>query len=174
MARYSALALAALLSLPTYARADDVCERQTQPQQQRGQQQDSKAGNGDQGHPPRWWSDPQLRQQFAITDAQSKAVEAIWQQSLPDLRKLRDQLVALDDQVSKMIQDGAPEASVNALVDQTENLRAQAMKARTLMIYRMYKVLKPEQRAKVMETYPVHRDDHRDGGRRDGGRRDQR
>jgi Spy/CpxP family protein refolding chaperone len=159
-----------------YARAgltDDVCERQAQTQQQQGQQQDSKGGP-DQGHPQHWWIDPQLRQQLAITDAQSKAVEAIWQQSLPDLRKLRDQLVALDGQVSKMIQDGAPEASVNALVDQTENTRAQAMKARTLMIYRMYKVLKPEQRAKVMEMYPVHRDDHRDGGRRDGGRRDQR
>lgn len=180
MARYSALALVALLSLPMYAqaaRADDVCERgqgqQQQPQQQRGQQPDSKGGPGDQGHPQHWWIDPQLRQQLAITDAQSKAVETIWQQSLPDLRKLRDQLIALDDQVSKMIQDGAPEASVTALVEQTENTRAQAMKARTLMIYRMYKVLKPEQRAKVMEMYPVHRDDHRDGGRRDGGRRDQ-
>ena len=173
MAKYSALALAALLSLPTYARADDVCERQTQPQQQRGQQPDGKNGP-DPGHPKRWWIDPELRQQFAITVAQSKAVEAIWQQSLPDLRKLRDQLVALDDQVSKMIQDGAPEASVTALVEQTENLRAQAMKGRTLMLYRMYKVLKPEQRAKVMEMYPVHRDDLRDGGRRDGGRRDQR
>jgi Spy/CpxP family protein refolding chaperone len=159
-----------------YTRAavtDDVCERQAQQQQQRGQQQDSKGGP-DQGHPPHWWIDPQLRQQLGITDAQSKAVEAIWQQSLPDLRKLRDQLVALDGQVSKMIQDGAPEASVTALVEQTENLRAQAMKGRTLMLYRMYKVLKPEQRAKVMEIHPVQRDDHRDGGRRDGGRRDQR
>ena len=171
MARYSALALAALLSLPMYARADDVCERAQaqqpqQQQQQRGQQPDSNGGRGNQ-HQPHWWIDPQLRQQLGITDAQSKAVEAIWQQSLPDLRKLRDQLFALDDQVSKMIQDGAPEASVTALVEQTENLRAQAMKGRTLMLYRMYKVLKPEQRAKVMEMYPVHRDDHRDGGRRD-------
>ena len=72
-----------------------------------------------------------------------------------------------------MVQDGAPESSVIALVEQTENTRAQAMKARTLMIYRMYKVLTPEQRAKVIAMYPVHRDDHRDGGRRDG-RHDQR
>jgi Spy/CpxP family protein refolding chaperone len=159
-----------------YAQADDACERQAQPQQQqqRSQQQDNKGGQGDQVHPPHWWIEPQLRQQLAITDAQSKAVETIWQQSLPDLRKLRDQLVALDDQVSKMIQDGAPEASVTALVEQTENLRAQAMKGRTLMLYRMYKVLTPDQRAKVMAMYPVQRDDHRDSGRRDGGRRDQR
>src|SRR5579872_4583407 len=113
MARISAWALAALLMLPVYGRAaDEVCER-AQTQQARtpaSQQPDPKAGRDDQGHqpPPHWWSDPQLRQQLAITDTQSKLVEEIWQKSLPDLRKYRDQLVTLDDQVSKMIQDGAP------------------------------------------------------------------
>jgi len=170
MARYSALALAALLSLPMYARADDVCERAQaqqpqQQQQQRGQQPDSNGGRGNQ-HQPHWWIDPQLRQQLGITDAQSKAVEEIWQKSLPELRKFRDQLNALEDQVSKMIQDGAPEASVVAQIEQTENTRAQANKARMLMIYRMNKLLTPDQRAKVKEIVD-HRDDHRDGGRRD-------
>jgi Spy/CpxP family protein refolding chaperone len=148
------------------ARADDVCERQAQPQQQRGQQPDSNGGRGNQGHQPHWWIDPQLRQQLGITDAQSKAVEEIWQRSLPELRKYRDQLNALEDQVSKMIQDGAPEASVVAQIEQTENTRAQANKARMLMIYRMNKLLTPDQRAKVKEIVD-HRDDHRDGGRRD-------
>jgi Spy/CpxP family protein refolding chaperone len=161
------LALAALLSLPMYARADDFCERaQAQPQQQRGQQQDSNGGRSNQGHQPHWWIDPQLRQQLGITDAQSKAVEEIWQKSLPELRKFRDQLNALEDQVSKMIQDGAPEASVVAQIDQTENTRAQFNKARMLMIYRMNKLLTPDQRAKVKEMVD-HRDDRRDGGRRD-------
>jgi len=170
---------------PKGAGKDDVCEHQAphqqqpsqqqqQPQQQaqqpppRGQQPDNKNGNGrgDSGHPPHWWIDPQLRQQLAITDAQSKAVEEIWQKTLPDLKKFRDQLTAADDQVSKLVQDGAPEASVVALVEQAENTRAQANKARTLMIYRMYKVLTPEQRAKVMAIHPIPRDDRRGGGRR--------
>jgi len=176
MARISALALTALLVLPMYARAADVCEH-GQAQQARSQQpppspqQDAKNGRGDHQPPPSpWWTDPQLRQQLGITDAQSKQVEEIWQKNLPDLRKLWHQLRDLDDQVSKMIQDGAPEASVIALVEQTETLRAQANKTRTLMLYRMRKVLKPEQRAKVMEMYPVHPDEHRDG-RRGGGPR---
>ena len=156
MARYSALALAALLSLPMYAQAAAVCERQP-PQQARGQQPGQQ-------HPPHWWIDPQLRQQLSITDAQSKQVEEIWQKSLPDLRKLRDQLNALEDQVSTMIQDGAAEASVIAQIDQTENTRAQLNKGRTLMLYRMNKVLTPEQRAKVKAMFPP-RDDHRDGRR---------
>jgi Spy/CpxP family protein refolding chaperone len=161
-----------------YARAADACERtqaQQPPRPQQAQPQaaqpDTKNGRGDQRQPPpHWWSDPQLRQQLAITDAQSKLVEDIWQKSLPDLRKYRDQLMTLDEQVSKMIQDGAPEASVIALVEQTENTRAQASKARTVMIYRMFRVLNADQRAKVAAMYPLHRDDHRDG-RRGGGPR---
>src|SRR5579859_5468606 len=101
MARISAWALAALLMLPVYGRAADDCERgQTEPQQ-RGQQQADPKNAADQGHqrPPHWWIDPERRQQLAITDAQSKQVEEIWQKSLPDLRKFRDQLMTLDNQV---------------------------------------------------------------------------
>jgi Spy/CpxP family protein refolding chaperone len=147
--------------------------RAQQQQQQPPPPQDAKNGRSDQGqHQPRphWWSDPQLRQQLAVTDLQSKQVEEIWQKTLPELRKFRDQLMSLDEQVSKMVQDGAPEASVIALVEQTENTRAQANKARTVMIYRMFKLLTPDQRAKVAAMYPVHPDDHRDG-RRGGGPR---
>jgi Spy/CpxP family protein refolding chaperone len=171
MARISAWALAALLMLPMYAKAAEPCGRgqvqQPRPQQQ-ASQPDPKNGRGDQHQPPaHWWIDPQLRQQLAITDAQSKAVEDIWQKSLPDLRKLWHQLNALEDQVSKMIQDGAPEAAVTAQIEQTENTRAQANKARTLLIYRMYNVLKPEQRVKVTEIAPPlyeRRDGRRGGG----------
>ena len=170
MARISAWALAALLMLPMYGRAADVCER-SQPQQPRPQQpsqppqQDAKSGRGDQRQPPvHWWIDPQQRQQLGITDAQSKAVEEIWQKSLPDLRNLWHQLRTLEDQVSQMILDGAPEASVTAQIEQTERTRAQLNKGRTLMLYGMFKVLKPEQRAKVKEIAPIF-DDHRDGRR---------
>lgn len=165
MARYSAWALAALLMLPAYGRAGEICaQQQQQPQQQ--QAPDAKNGRGD-GHqrPPHWWIDPQRRQQLSITDAQSKSIEDIWQKSLPDLRKLREQLMALQDQVSRMIDDGAPEASVTAQIEQTENVRAQANKARTLMIYRMNKVLNADQRAKVKAISPPLYEDHRDGRR---------
>jgi Spy/CpxP family protein refolding chaperone len=165
-----------------YVEAAELCEHgQAQGQQARPQQppqqppqptpsQDSKNGTGDQGHqrPPHWWIDAQLRQQLAITDGQSKSVEEIWQKSLPELRKLRGQLTTLQDQVSKMVDDGAVEAAVTAQIEQTENTRAQYNKMRTLMIYRMNKVLNADQRAKVKAISPPLYDDHRDG-RRGGG-----
>lgn len=179
MARISAWALAALLILPVYSRAaDDVCERaQAQPPQQRGQQQqpqqqpqqpDAKNGRGDQGRqpPPKWWIDTQPRQQLGITDSQSKQVEDIWQKSLPELRNSWHQLRELEDQVSKMILDGAPEAAVTAQIELTEKTRAQHDQQRLLLLYRMFKVLTPDQRAKVNAMFPnVLFDDHRDGRR---------
>jgi hypothetical protein len=163
-----------------YARAEDACARQA-PQQSRTQPQASQAqqpqpqpdGRGDQGHqrPPHWWIDAQLRQQLAITDGQSKSIEEIWQKSLPELRRLREQLMTFQDQVSKMIDDSAAEAAVTAQIEQTENTRAQYNKLRTLMIYRMDKVLNADQRAKVKAIAPPLYDDHRDGRRGGSGSR---
>src|SRR5262249_15284655 len=135
MARISAWALAALLMLPMYGRAAEMCAhgQAQQPRTQQPQQppqQDAKNGRGDQRQtPPHWWSDPQLRQQLNISDSQSKSVEEIWQKSLPDLRKLWHQLNSLEEEASKMILDGASEAAVNAQIELTENTRAQANKA---------------------------------------------
>jgi Spy/CpxP family protein refolding chaperone len=175
MARISVWGLAALLMLPVYAWAgDDVCERaqgQQPPQQQRGAQPDAKNGRGDQGQSsrPHWWSDPQLRQQLAITDSQSKSVEQVWQQSLPKLRDAWHRLDQLEKSLSQMIQDAADEPSVVAQIEKVEGTRVELNKGRMLMLYRMYKLLTPEQRAKVIAMYPPV-DDHRDG-RRGGGPR---
>lgn len=162
MARYSALALAALLSLPVYSWADEMC---IPGQQQHGQQQDAKNGRGDQGHRPHWWIDPQLRQQLGITDAQSKAVEEIWQKSVPELRDSWKRLNQLEDTLNKMIQDAADESAVVAQIEKVENARAEVNKGRTHMIYRMFRVLTPEQRAKVNALMFPPRDDRRGGGR---------
>lgn len=181
MARISAWALAVLLMLPMYGSTAELCEHgqaqqarpqqaPPQPQPQPQPPQDTKNGRGDQHQrPPHWWIDAQLRQQLAITDGQSNSIEDIWQKSLPELRKLREQLMALQDQVSKMVDEGAAEASVTAQIEQTENTRAQYNKMRTLMIYRMHRVLNPEQRAKVKAISPPLYDDHRGDGRRSGG-----
>jgi Spy/CpxP family protein refolding chaperone len=163
MARYAAWALTALLILPVYARGSEWCERNQSPQQRASQADAQKNGRGDQGHqpPPKWWIDPQLRAQLGVTDAQSKAVDEVWQKSLPKLREARENLDKLEDALSQMIQDGADEPRVIAQIEKVENTRLEFNKARTLMLYRMNKVLTPEQRAKVKAMF-----EHRDASRR--------
>ena len=157
------MALAALLVLPVYARGDEWCDRHQTPEQRASQGEQQKNGPGDQGHqpPPKWWLDPQLRAQLGLTDAQSKAVDEVWQKSLPKLRESHENLDRLEEALSQMMQDGADKPRVVAQIDKVENTRHELNKARTLMLYRFYKVLTPEQRAKVRAMV-----ERRDGGRR--------
>jgi len=108
----------------------------------------------------KWWIDPKLRAELAITDQQSAAVEQVWQKSAPWLREAREKLTKLEDVLSKLT-DGTDEALVIAQSERVETLRAELNKARTLMIYRMNKILTADQRAKVRAMY-----DHSDPGRR--------
>jgi Spy/CpxP family protein refolding chaperone len=169
MASKTAWMLAALLLAPATGRASDRCERDQPPQQQQQQRGSQPGQPGDKGSEHRtltkWWIDAQSRADLGITDAQSALVEDVWQKSSPKLREGRMQLDKLEDALSQMIRDDAPEVTVIAQIERVENMRADLSKARALMIYRMNKVLTPEQRAKVKAR--MEKRDGRDGGRRE-------
>jgi Spy/CpxP family protein refolding chaperone len=161
MARQLAWGMAALLLLPGTGRAAALCER-AQAAQQRGAPPVEK--HSDAGHqlPPKWWIDSQLRAELGITDQQSLAVDQVWQKSLPKLREARQRLEKLEDVLSQMIlENAADEPAVIAQIEKTESARAEMNGARTLMLYRMNKLLTADQRAKVKAMH-----DRRDGGRR--------
>jgi Spy/CpxP family protein refolding chaperone len=163
MARHIAWAFAALLLVPAESRAYDWCDWAPAPEQRGPQQPGRSEHDKDSDHkpPPKWWIDPQLRSELGITDAQSTAVEDVWQKSLPKLRDGRGELDKQEDVLSQMLATGAAETVVVAQIERVENMRAEVAKGRTLMIYRMNKVLTPEQRAKVKAMM-----DRRDGNRR--------
>ncbi len=161
MARHIGWVLALLLLLvPTTGRAaslrdGSVCEKGQSDRPHSGQppgtphKDDQRSETGqDRPGPPKWWIDAKLRAELGVTDQQSAAVEQIWQKSLPALRDGRERLVKLEDTLSNMT-EVADEAAVIAQIERVENTRAELAKARTLMIYRMHKLLTPDQRAKV-------------------------
>lgn len=162
-------ALAALLLIPASGRASDYCGHDQTAQQRTAQQATKpvdKPGDkpGEHKGPTKWWIDPALRAELNVTDVQSAAVEQVWQNSAPKLREGRTQLEKQEDVLSQMIKSEAPETAVLAQIDKVEAMRAELSKARAVMIYRMNKVLTPEQREKVKAK--MERRD-RDGGRRD-------
>ena len=171
MARHIAWAIALLLagSVPGRAASLSVsnsCDREQAAQPQRNGQPPAGARQGDKpGRPgdpgtkqrPLWWIDPKLRAELGITDQQSAAVDAIWQKTLPILRDARARLDKLEEALSAMTQkDGSDETAVLAQIERVENTRAEAAKTRTMMIYRMNKILTPDQRAKVKAMHDRH------------------
>jgi Spy/CpxP family protein refolding chaperone len=172
MARHFVWAFAAVMFVSTSGRAAELCELAPQragtpstakPKGDKGQ--DDKKPGAHQG-PKKWWIDPQLRAELRITDQQSSDVEQVWQKSRPKLREAWEQLEKLEKALAELLaRDDGDEATVAAQIDRVETARAEHSKRRTLMIYRMNKVLTVDQRAKV-KAMMEKRDDRRDGGRR--------
>ena len=115
----------------------------------------------------KWWQTH--KRELALTDEQSSKIEAIFQASIPQFRKSKDDLDRLEDTLSKMIADGvAGEPAVIEQVDRVEAARSALSKMRTLMLYRMRQVLTPEQRAKLTVLHEHQKQRDRDRGKKPG------
>ena len=154
--------------------AAELCEATQQragsPATAKAKGDEQKRGEKDGSHqgPKKWWIDAQDRAELGITDQQSSAVEQEWQKTLPKLREKREQLEKLEAALAQLLaRDGGDEAAIAAQIDRVEAVRSEGNKARTLMIYRMHRVLTVEQRAKV-KAMMDRRAERRDGGRRGG------
>jgi Spy/CpxP family protein refolding chaperone len=167
MARHTAwiLAAAILCAVPASAAPCDVQGPPSYP----GRPQDRRPDDhrsADDKRPPKWWVDEQSRAELGISDQQSADIEQIFSSSLPRLRAARQELDQLEKTLAQTIKDGVADPSVvKRQVDKVEDLRAELNKGRTLMLYRMHRVLTAEQRQKL-EAMFQRRQQERGGGRR--------
>jgi Spy/CpxP family protein refolding chaperone len=117
-----------------------------------------------------WWKAPETRAELGISDRQSKDIDDIFQETLPDLRAAKEELDKLDEAVTKLIKDGVADVTVIARqVAQAEQARANLTTKRTVMLYRMHRLLTPEQRVKLdamFERREAERRKNNDPGRR--------
>ena len=143
--------LAAVLLVPVGAKAQAQQPHTGTPAQ---------TGNANQG-PRKWWIDPQDRAALGITDQQSAEIEAIWQKALPEQHNRWQKMLVLQDALDQMIRNSADEPAVIAQIGQVEDTRAEMNKARQLMLYRMNRVLKPEQRDKLKAMRDRRESQHR-------------
>jgi Spy/CpxP family protein refolding chaperone len=96
----------------------------------------------------KWWIDN--RAELGLTDQQSAEIGQVFESTVSRLRALREELDRLDAALAELIAGyNADPATVAQQVDKVESARAEYNKTRTLMLYRMDRVLTAEQRAKV-------------------------
>ena len=96
-----------------------------------------------------WWRDEPYQRHLGLTSDQVTRLEAIWQASLPDLRKGRDDLDRQEAELSRLIEMNADETVVTHQVDKVEATRSRLNKARTLVLLHHRQLLTPEQRVKL-------------------------
>jgi Spy/CpxP family protein refolding chaperone len=167
MARYVAWVFAALLLVPATGSAEGLCDK-GQNQAKPGSAAGQPGSKPDQGHqPPKWWVEPNLRAELGITDQQSAAIEAIWKKDLQQRTDTRKRLETLEAQLDQMMVDASlDETAFLAQLEKVEAARIEASKWRMLMLYRMNKVLTPDQRVKLAAKAKAMRDQKPGGGDR--------
>jgi periplasmic protein CpxP/Spy len=98
----------------------------------------------------KWWQSERFVRELALTPDQQTRLEDIFKSSWPSLEACKGDLDRLDSELSKLIADGTtPETQVIQQIDRVEASRSALGRARSLMLYRMYRVLTPDQRVKL-------------------------
>jgi Spy/CpxP family protein refolding chaperone len=102
--------------------------------------------------PFKWWQDERMKAQLGLTAEQTVKIEEVFQSSMATQRKNFDELGRREKQFSALLlRDDTTEAVVVRQAEQVEAVRAELGKARTLMLFRMNRILTPEQRLKFNE-----------------------
>jgi len=97
-----------------------------------------------------WWRVAESRSELGITDQQASEIDQIFQSNVPALREAKEELDRLDAEVAQVIKPATADvAMVSRLVGRAERARAKLTTTRTVMFYRMHRVLSPEQRVKL-------------------------
>jgi Spy/CpxP family protein refolding chaperone len=165
MSTYVAWAFAALLLVPATGSAEGLCDK-GQNQGKPGSAASQPGSKPDQGHQPyKWWVEPKSRAELGITDQQSALIEAIWKKDLQQRTDTRKRHEGLEAQIDQMMLDASfDEAAFMAQLDKVEKVRSEANKERMLVLYRINKVLTPDQRAKIAAKAKEMREQRSGGG----------
>ena len=96
-----------------------------------------------------WWRSPSVQATISLTPEQVKRLEAIHAESLPERRRLREQLTGLQTELDRVLADGLDDQRASVVIERVFEAEKQRNIARTMLLLRMYRMLTPEQRLKL-------------------------
>jgi len=147
MARHIGWALIALLaSGPFVVSADSTPPAQAERAESR---QDKR---GDERRP--WWKNPRDMAEIGLTAAQSEEIDRIFRTEIEKIRPMHRAVTELERGVDATSRANSADIEAYARqVRQVEHKRAELNTARTVMLYRMRRVLNAEQNVKFQAFY---------------------
>jgi Spy/CpxP family protein refolding chaperone len=98
----------------------------------------------------RWWQSERFQKELGLTQEQITRIEGIYQSTTPLLRAQKEAFDRREEKLSKVIADPkSDEAMVVQATDRLEAARNEMGRTRTLMIFRIRRVLTDEQHVKL-------------------------
>lgn len=114
----------------------------------------------------KWWQTERFQKELALSEEQIARLEQIFQSKQPKLREQKHALDRLEEGLSRLVADGqADEAEAIALIDRVEAARSALSKSRTLMLFKMRRILTSDQHVKLKVLHQEWERERRRGGR---------
>jgi Spy/CpxP family protein refolding chaperone len=152
MARHIGWARAALFAAGTLLWLDSTVRAEPQagaPQTRTpapSVQQEPRRENHDRGH---WWKDPKHMAEIGLTPAQSAEIDLIFRTEIEKMKPIRTLITEMERGVDATSRANTADIEAYARqVRQVEHKRAELNTARTVMLYRMRRVLNADQNVK--------------------------
>jgi len=99
-----------------------------------------------------WWKDESSKAELRLTDDQATRIDAVFRESWERMKSSYEELGRREKELSALVSGpDTTEADVVRQVEQVEVVRGELNKIRTVMLYRMHRILTPEQRVKLDE-----------------------
>lgn len=107
----------------------------------------------------KWWQTEQFQKELKLTKDQITRIEGIYQASEPLLRAQKQAVDRREEKLSKVIADPkSDEPAVIQATDRLESARNELTRTRTLMLFRIRRVLDDEQLVKLNALHDHDRD----------------
>jgi Spy/CpxP family protein refolding chaperone len=98
----------------------------------------------------KWWQNERFKKDLALTEDQIQRLEGIYQATEPALKAQKETLDKSEEKLSRLLSDAkSDEALVTKVVDRVETARSELSKTRTLMLFKMRRILSDEQHVKL-------------------------
>ena len=155
MARHDRWAMAAVVAfgLVAVGAESEALEKQASQPPQEQQQGAQKDGRRDNPRLP-WWKEPRMVAELGLSAEQSATIDQIFESAMEKARPIRDEVKRLEVELDQAMRANTAQVAVFARqVDRIENMRAELNKTRTVMLYRMRRVLSADQNAKFQAMH---------------------
>ncbi len=112
-----------------------------------------------QGRPPdlsrsKWWNDAEVQKELGLTADKVKRIDDFFEKRSKDLKPWADEFQKEFQELDAMTKAATVDETTYALkVQQVETIAARLRESRTVMLYRIYRELQPEQYKKLQEIF---------------------
>lgn len=121
----------------------------------------------------KWWQTERFQKELSLTADQVTRIEGIYQAADPLLRAQRKAVDKYDEKLSKIIADPkSDEPAVLQAVDRLESSRSEVSRTRTLLLFRIRRVLTDEQNVKIQAMFKHDREERENRNKSPRGQQD--